>query len=125
MSAEKMDLNQATEDELSVLPGIGQKLATKIVAYRQEQGAFTAVEDLSAVPGISDRMVGNLLERLTVGDTGPEDETSAVEDEVDQPEMEVLPGDDESSEDKIAEDEEPTPEAKDKAKTGPGTIIAV
>ncbi|MFN2222261.1 MAG: helix-hairpin-helix domain-containing protein, partial [Candidatus Promineifilaceae bacterium] len=66
MSDAKVDLNQASAPELAALPGIGQKLAEKIVEYRQENHYFSEAADLAAVPGISDQMVGELEKHLIV-----------------------------------------------------------
>lgn len=39
---EPLDLNSATAGELTALPGIGPELAARIVAYREENGPFSA-----------------------------------------------------------------------------------
>lgn len=51
---EPIDLNAATVEELAALPGIGNALAEEIVAYRAENGPFTAVVELDEVPGIGE-----------------------------------------------------------------------
>ncbi len=49
---EKLDINSATAAELETLPGIGEGLAARIVAYREEHGPFLSVEQLDDVYGI-------------------------------------------------------------------------
>ena len=51
-AGEPVDLNRATEAELDALPGVGPVLAGRIVAWREEHGAFSAVEELLEVSGI-------------------------------------------------------------------------
>lgn len=48
----RLDLNQATLEDLTRLPGIGRSLAGRIIEYRQRNGSFRQVEDLLSVPGI-------------------------------------------------------------------------
>lgn len=47
-----LDINDASAEELTELPGIGEKLAGKIVDYRNTYGPFTSEEDLLEVSGI-------------------------------------------------------------------------
>jgi competence protein ComEA len=47
-----VDLNSATAEQLDTLPGIGPATAEKIVAYRQQHGAFHSLAELDAVSGI-------------------------------------------------------------------------
>ena len=49
---QKININTADEAQLQQLPGIGPVLAGRIVAWREENGAFVIVEDLLAVEGI-------------------------------------------------------------------------
>jgi competence protein ComEA len=56
-----VDLNEADWPELTVLPGVGETLAKRIVEYRQEHGPFHDFDDLRRVRGIGPRT----LERLT------------------------------------------------------------
>lgn len=49
---EQIALNSATLEELERLPGVGPSMAGRILAYRQQAGSFTKVEDLRLVQGI-------------------------------------------------------------------------
>jgi competence protein ComEA len=48
-----ISLNQATKDQLELLPGIGPALSARILYYRYEHGGFRSVEELMNVSGIS------------------------------------------------------------------------
>jgi competence protein ComEA len=50
-----INLNTATAKELETLPGIGPTLAKRIVAFREKRQGFKRVEELLAIPGISER----------------------------------------------------------------------
>lgn len=63
----KLDINAATALELESLPGIGEVLAQRIVAYREENGSFTAVEELMNVEGIGDKKFEALEYLVEVG----------------------------------------------------------
>jgi competence ComEA-like helix-hairpin-helix protein len=58
-SSNIINLNTATADELDTLPGIGLKLADRIVDERKN-GAYTSLEDLSRVSGLGDRKIEKL-----------------------------------------------------------------
>lgn len=50
----RVNLNTATASELEELPGIGPKLAERIVSWREENGGFVSVEQLMDVSGIAE-----------------------------------------------------------------------
>ncbi|MGV0373638.1 ComEA family DNA-binding protein, partial [Corynebacterium pilbarense] len=47
-----VSLNSASASELTALPGVGEATAAAIVAHREANGPFTAVEQLTDVRGI-------------------------------------------------------------------------
>lgn len=63
-----VDINSAAAEELAGLPGIGEVLAGRIVAYRTEHGPFETVEDLTKVSGIGGKKLAELEGRITIGD---------------------------------------------------------
>ena len=66
-SFRKVDINHATADELTLLPGIGTKLAQRIVDYRSSVGLFKSVEDLGNVEGIGDQKLLDIMDYVTIG----------------------------------------------------------
>ena len=62
----RVNLNTADEAALDTLPRIGPAMAKRIVQWRDDNGRFTSVEDLLAVPGIGDKMLDALRELVTV-----------------------------------------------------------
>lgn len=48
----RININTASEDELCTLPGIGLTRAKAIIAYREEFGSFSAIEEIQNVSGI-------------------------------------------------------------------------
>ena len=68
-SALPVNINTAAAEELDVLPGIGPALAGRIIAYREEHGPFTAVEDLLEVSGIGEKVLDGLRDQIVLEDT--------------------------------------------------------
>lgn len=73
--AEKVNLPNVDEDEVSinmgtaaelaeVMNGVGLKKAEAIVTYREQNGPFTQIEQLKEVPGIGAALVERNLSRL-------------------------------------------------------------
>jgi competence protein ComEA len=50
-----INLNTATAKELESLPGIGPALAKRIVEFREKRKGFKRLEELLAIPGISEK----------------------------------------------------------------------
>lgn len=53
-NAGKINLNKADKELLMALPGIGEKLAQRIIEYREEKGSFSAEEELMEIKGITE-----------------------------------------------------------------------
>ncbi|MBF0570913.1 MAG: helix-hairpin-helix domain-containing protein [Candidatus Omnitrophica bacterium] len=49
----KININSARADQLQMLPGIGVKLAGRIIDYRNQSGPFKSLEDLENVDGLT------------------------------------------------------------------------
>ena len=73
LEGEALNLNTASQTELTRLPGIGETKAAAIVAWRQEHGSFQTVEDLMAVDGIGEKTLENLRPYVTVGEPAAEE----------------------------------------------------
>jgi competence protein ComEA len=65
--ATKVDLNTATAEQLTELPGVGPKLAERIVEYRQKNGGFHEPRELMNVRGIGEKSYQRIEPWLTVG----------------------------------------------------------
>ena len=61
-----VDLNTATAEELDTLPGIGESLAGRIIAYREANGPFGSIEEIMEVSGIGEAKFAELKDRVTV-----------------------------------------------------------
>ena len=64
---ERIDINQATAEELAGVNGIGPVLAERIVDYRAAHEPFAAVDDLVVVQGIGPVLLAAIQDELTVG----------------------------------------------------------
>ena len=62
----EIDLNSASVRELSLVPGIGPKLANRIIENRQRLGEFSSVESLQRVRGIGPRTTKRIAEICVV-----------------------------------------------------------
>jgi competence ComEA-like helix-hairpin-helix protein len=63
---DRLNLNFATVEDIKALPGVGKKMAEKIVDFRNKNGGFFAVEDLREVPGLTDRIYRQIIDKVEV-----------------------------------------------------------
>ena len=63
----RIDLNVASVEELTSLPGIGPALAGRIIQSRKEDGPFRVPEDLLRIRGIGPRVLAKILARVRPG----------------------------------------------------------
>ena len=61
-----LDLNEIEEEHLTLIPGIGPRLARRIIRYRSEKGGFREIDELKSVRGIGEKKLGSLERYLTV-----------------------------------------------------------
>jgi competence protein ComEA len=62
----KVNINSASVEQLATLKRIGAKKAAAIIAYRDANGPFKSIDDLSKVKGISTGIVAANKEQLTL-----------------------------------------------------------
>ena len=64
----KVNLNTASVEQLTTLPGVGPKLAARIVEYRQKSGTFRSTQELINVKGIGEKNFAKIETWLSVGE---------------------------------------------------------
>lgn len=62
----KININTSTQSELEEITGIGPAMAERIIEYREENGQFNSVDDLSNVTGIGPKKLEKMRDEVTV-----------------------------------------------------------
>ena len=70
LEGEVIDINSAPVEDLQRLPGIGEKRAQAIVAWREEHGPFQSVDELIQVSGIGEKLLAGLRDYAAAGPVG-------------------------------------------------------
>ncbi|WP_295746103.1 helix-hairpin-helix domain-containing protein [uncultured Limosilactobacillus sp.] len=65
-NSQVVNLNTATKEQLTTITGIGDKKADLILAYRQQHGQFSRVEDLKNITGFGDKTIAKIKDQLSV-----------------------------------------------------------
>ena len=63
----RININIADEAQLTTLTGIGATRAQAIIAYREENGPFAAIEDIMNVQGIKEGTFAKIKDEIVVG----------------------------------------------------------
>jgi competence protein ComEA len=69
MTRKRININTAPLEDLMKLKGVGRIRAQRIIDYRSSRGPFRAPEELRNVKGISQKILLDNRDRLTVGET--------------------------------------------------------
>ena len=62
----KVNINTAGVDQLAKLPRIGEKIAKRIIEFREKNGKFKKIQDLMKVKGIGEKTFKKFEKMLTV-----------------------------------------------------------
>lgn len=64
----KININTATAEQLTMLPGIGMTYAKRIVEYREKYGPFLFTKDITKVRGVGKTKYEAIKDYITVGE---------------------------------------------------------
>jgi len=65
-----INLNKASIEDLVTLPGVGYKIAIKIIVYRETHGPFKSLEELLKIEGVSTKKFKKWEPYLTISANG-------------------------------------------------------
>ncbi len=65
-AGQRINLNTADVSQLSTLTGVGESKALAIIAYREENGPFTSIEDIMNVPGIKEGTYEKIKDKIAI-----------------------------------------------------------
>lgn len=68
VATDKVNINTADAPALQVLPGVGPAMAQRIIEYRETNGPFTTIEEITNVSGIGPTRLEQLRDLITVGE---------------------------------------------------------
>lgn len=82
-----ININIAPPELLELLPGVGEAIAERIIAYRRHV-PFRSVEDLMNVKGIGEKKLEKMRPFVTVGRVPPAPEADSAPDDIEEEEAE-------------------------------------
>ncbi|HDZ77216.1 MAG TPA: helix-hairpin-helix domain-containing protein [Candidatus Omnitrophica bacterium] len=62
----RININSAGKEQLITLPGIGPKIAEKIIDYREKEGKIYDIKELKQINGIGDKKIENMKPFLII-----------------------------------------------------------
>ncbi len=62
----KININTAGKSQLETLPGIGSVKAQDIISYREKNGPFQSIEELTKVSGIGEKTLERIRDLITI-----------------------------------------------------------
>ncbi len=65
-AAKVININTADAEELAELPHIGEAIAGRIIAYREEKGGFSSAEEIMSVKGIGENIFNDIKDNIAV-----------------------------------------------------------
>jgi comEA protein len=64
LTAERININTASVQELENLPGVGKTIAQRIIAYRKQNGPFNSPDDLLKVKGLGVKKINQIKDKI-------------------------------------------------------------
>ena len=61
-----ININTASKEELTLLPGIGPVYAERIIEYRKENGGFKNIDEITNVKGVGEKRFENLRDKIKI-----------------------------------------------------------
>ncbi len=80
-----VDINQASSEQIALLPGIGKTVAENLVSYRQRKGKLTNVNELLNVSGMTEKKLAALKGQIVFSSR------AALQLKISPPELDVAP----------------------------------